>query len=46
MERNLMDYIKPEVVDYGTVEELTAQQSPATGEDGGNKVFHGSSPLI
>jgi hypothetical protein len=41
-----MDYVKPEVVDYGTVEELTAQLAGGTGEDGGNKIFHGSSPRL
>lgn len=39
-----MDYAKPEVVDYGTLEELTAGLTNSTGEDGGNKLFHGSTP--
>lgn len=36
-----MDYIKPEIVDYGTLEDLTAGTPTAGGEDGGNK-FHAS----
>jgi hypothetical protein len=37
----VVEYIKPEIVDYGTLEELTAG-SPLVGtEDGGNK-FHAS----
>ena len=39
-----MDYTKPEVVDYGTVEELTANMGPGGGEDGGNKQFHTTAP--
>lgn len=36
-----VDYSKPEIVDYGTLEELTAGSPSAGTEDGGNK-FHAS----
>jgi hypothetical protein len=34
-----VDYSKPEIVDYGTLEELTAGSPQIGTEDGGNK-FH------
>lgn len=37
-----MSYDKPEIVDYGTIEELTAKLGPAGLDDGGTKEFHGS----
>lgn len=39
-----MDYKKPEVVDYGTVEELTAKLGVGGREDGGTKAFHTTKP--
>lgn len=41
----LVEYTKPAVVDYGTVEELTAAQGPNGSEDpNGSKAFHGTAP--
>ena len=34
-----MEYVKPEIVDYGTLEDLTAGAPTKGTEDGGNK-FH------
>jgi hypothetical protein len=39
-----MDYAKPEVVDYGSIEELTANLGPGGADDGGTKEFHTTSP--
>jgi len=36
-----VEYIKPEIVDYGTLEDLTAGSPLEGDEDGGNK-FHAS----
>jgi hypothetical protein len=36
-----LDYTQPEIVDYGTLEELTAGSPTVGTEDGGNK-FHAS----
>jgi hypothetical protein len=34
-----VEYVKPEIVDYGTLEDLTAGAPTRGNEDGGNK-FH------
>ena len=39
-----MDYAKPQIVDYGTVEELTAALGPGGSDDGGTKQFHTTRP--
>lgn len=39
-----MDYAKPEVVDYGTVEELTAAVQDLGTEDADSKLNHATSP--
>jgi hypothetical protein len=40
-----MDYIKPEIADYGSLEELTANLGPGGNDDGGTKQFHTTAPL-
>lgn len=39
-----MSYDKPEIVDYGTIEELTANLGPGGADDGGTKRFHTTAP--
>jgi hypothetical protein len=38
-----VEYVQPEIVDYGTLEDLTAGTPLKGTEDGGNK-FHASRP--
>jgi hypothetical protein len=40
-----VSYDKPEIVDYGTIEELTASLGPGGQDDGGTKRFHSTTPL-
>jgi hypothetical protein len=44
-EGNSVSYDKPEIVDYGTIEELTAALGPGGQDDGGTKRFHSTRPL-
>ena len=39
-----VDYTKPEVMDYGTLTELTAALGPGGADDGGTKQFHSTRP--
>ena len=39
-----MEYIKPAVVDYGVLEEVTASLGPGGNDDGGTKQFHSTAP--
>jgi hypothetical protein len=39
-----VEYTKPQIVDYGTIEELTASLGPGGADDGGTKRFHSTKP--
>ena len=40
----LVEYDKPQIEDYGSIEELTAALCNPGNEDGSNKQFHATSP--
>jgi hypothetical protein len=39
-----VSYEKPQIADYGTIEELTASLCLGGAEDGGTKEFHSTNP--
>jgi hypothetical protein len=39
-----MEYMKPEVIDYGSLEEMTENLGPGGQDDGGTKEFHTTAP--
>ena len=39
-----MEYTKPEILDYGTLTEMTAALGPGGSDDGGTKRFHSTTP--
>ena len=40
----LVEYDKPQIEDYGSIEELTAALCLSGQEDAGNKQFHSTAP--
>jgi hypothetical protein len=43
-EGSSVTYDKPEIVDYGTIEDLTAKLGPGGADDGGTKAFDSTAP--
>lgn len=40
----ITEYAQPEIADYGSLEELTANLGPGGRDDGGHKQFHTTAP--